>query len=159
MLQSHTKEEAQAELEALGANGLLDLLHPPQKHEVDKMAVHRLWKKAKDAAKERRVTGMEFTLTLEEAREIYRQSGGRCAVSGLSFNETFRVPHSTRRPFKASIDRIDSSRGYTKDNVRFVCCIVNLALGDWGDDVLHRVAHAIVLRSKMNDKGFGAAPA
>lgn len=159
MLQTRgSKADAQAELDALGANGLLDLLHPPQRTAVESAAINRLWGKARDAARERRVTGMEFTLTLDEAREIYRKSGGRCAVSGLSFNETLKVPGSQRRPFKASIDRIDSSKGYTKDNVRFVCCIVNLALGDWGDEVLHKVAHAIVMRAQMSNKAFGEAP-
>ena len=31
-------------------------------------------------------------------------------------------------PFKASIDRIDSTRGYTRDNCRLVCWFVNQAL-------------------------------
>jgi hypothetical protein len=33
-------------------------------------------------------------------------------------------------PFKASLDRIDSSRGYTEDNVQWVCWSVNQMKSD-----------------------------
>jgi len=37
------------------------------------------------------------------------------------------------RPFSASIDRINTNLGYTKDNVRFVCTMVNFALNEFGE--------------------------
>jgi hypothetical protein len=39
-------------------------------------------------------------------------------------------------PFRPSVDRIDSSKGYTKDNVRIVWFIENLAKNSWTDDVV-----------------------
>ena len=42
----------------------------------------------------------------------------------------------TRSPTSLSIDRIDPLKGYTKDNIRFVCWWVNAAMGNWGLDTL-----------------------
>ena len=39
-----------------------------------------------------------------------------------------------------SLDRIDSSKGYTVENCRLVCTAVNLAMNEWGEDVLERIA-------------------
>jgi hypothetical protein len=38
-------------------------------------------------------------------------------------------------PNKLSIDRIDSKRGYTQDNIQLVCCWVNLMKLDVSIDV------------------------
>jgi hypothetical protein len=48
--------------------------------------------------------------------------------------EITKIPltYETSLPTSLSIDRIDSSKGYTKDNVRFVCWWINAAMGNWG---------------------------
>ncbi len=77
----------------------------------------------------------DFLVDLVEAQ------GARCAVSGIRFN-----PLSgplKRSPYGVSIDRADSSKGYVRGNVRLVCLAVNLALGEWGDDVLLLIARAV----------------
>jgi len=52
-----------------------------------------------------------------------------CEVTALplSFKKDDRYHHS---PFKPSIDRIDSSKGYTKDNCQIVAGIYNKAKSD-----------------------------
>lgn len=47
------------------------------------------------------------------------------------------------RPRRGSIDRIDSSKGYVKGNVHFVCCIVNYAKGRWTLDQFREMCSAI----------------
>ncbi|NDC09945.1 MAG: hypothetical protein EBZ75_11515 [Oxalobacteraceae bacterium] len=52
-----------------------------------------------------------------------------CAVSNLEFDLT----HDRRwhiHPLSPSLDRIDSTKGYTPDNVRVVCSWVNTAKSD-----------------------------
>lgn len=75
----------------------------------------RLIQKAASRAKR---AGLEFDLTEDWARSVWT---GNCVLSGIKFE------HSSGRagPTSASIDRIDSSRGYTKDNCRFVSFHVN----------------------------------
>jgi hypothetical protein len=42
-------------------------------------------------------------------------------------------------PFSPSIDRIDSNKGYTKDNCRLVCTIVNFGLHRFGEQIYEYV--------------------
>jgi hypothetical protein len=64
--------------------------------------------------------------------DLFVKQNGKCALTGLSFN---LVKYETKRAFAPSIDRVDCNAGYTKDNVRLVCLVVNLALNDFGDQV------------------------
>ena len=57
----------------------------------------------------------------------------RCSLTGIAF--TWGV----KDPTTLSIDRIDPSKGYTKENVRFVCWWVNAAMGTWGFDMLQQL--------------------
>lgn len=71
--------------------------------------------------------GDDFTLDL--LLRLYKDQGGRCAVSKLPMTwavETEKnAGHHDRRGTNISIDRIDSSKGYEKKNVRLVCEKVN----------------------------------
>jgi hypothetical protein len=66
--------------------------------------------------------------------DLYLKTGGTCQVTGIPF----RIDaNRTRDPFYPSLDRIDSSVGYYKDNVQFVCTIYNIAKQEWThEDVL-----------------------
>jgi hypothetical protein len=89
--------------------------------------------------------GITFSLTRRSILELALHSGGRCAVSGIPFNDA-TVGNSTRKPFAASLDRIDCGRGYEFDNCRLVCTCVNLAMSDYGEEALKTVARAIVAK-------------
>ncbi len=80
--------------------------------------------------------GMKFNLTVEFLIRLWNRQDGKCAVSGIYFMESDLKITNGRRPFVPSIDRIDASKGYTRDNVRLVCSIVNYAMMTWGLDVL-----------------------
>lgn len=105
-----------------------------------------IYRKAIGRAEER---GWSDSLTYEEFVDLFYRSQGKCAVSGLFFSG-LRVNESRARPYYPSIDRIDSSKGYSKDNVRFVCCAVNIALNDFGDEVLKQIAFGVVKESVLN---------
>lgn len=90
--------------------------------------------------------GMAFTVTKDEFSAIYRRAGGRCELSGLEFDcEKPKVRHG-KRPFAASIDRIENSIGYTAENCRLVCVAANVAMNWWGSDVLLQLCAGIVDR-------------
>ena len=74
------------------------------------------------------------------ALALYRAQGGRCALSGLQFDLRSVGSGKARRPFAPSLDRIDSTGGYTQDNVRLVCQAVNFALNAYGEDVFRDIA-------------------
>jgi len=103
----------------------------------------------RSSKKRAKASGLEHTLTENEFMDKFSESEGKCVVSGLFFSggksEQWRV-----RPFFPSLDRIESTKGYTKDNVRFVSTAVNLALSDWGDDVLKTIAFGIVSKACLS---------
>lgn len=53
---------------------------------------------------------------------------------------TNRLP---KTPDRASLDRIDSKKGYIKGNIQFVALIVQLAKNDWDEKVIYEFAEAI----------------
>lgn len=56
-----------------------------------------------------------------------------CSVTGLSL--TLDRPSGTiKNPYAPSLDRIDHTKGYTKDNVRIVCWQYNLMKGELTDE-------------------------
>jgi hypothetical protein len=77
-----------------------------------------------------------------ELAEMIRRADGRCEVSGIPFSFE-RHASAMRRPFAPSIDRIDSAVGYTPANTRLVSCIVNSAMGEWGEETFLKVVQAV----------------
>jgi hypothetical protein len=98
-------------------------------------AVYSARKRAKDR-------GFTCELGEDEALALWRRCKGRCELTGIPF-ELGRPDGCIRRPFAPSIDRVDASKPYTKDNTRVVCTSVNLAMNQWGDGVLYRIARGL----------------
>ena len=81
--------------------------------------------------------GWDFDLDVEWIQE--RLDAGICEMSGIQFLYGFR-----RTWDSFSIDRIDSTKGYTKDNCRAILWCLNLAFSTWGEEVLKSVVLAWV---------------
>jgi hypothetical protein len=66
----------------------------------------------------------DFDITVPFLVDLFEKQDGRCVLSGLPMATTTHIderPDDMRsNPNKLSIDRIDSSRGYTEDNVQLV---------------------------------------
>ena len=100
--------------------------------------------------------GKKFDLDEASLIELWREQRGRCALSGLPFHEESIAGAFVSRPFAVSIDRIDSARSYTIDNVQLLCTAVNFARGQWGDDVLRQIAYGIVDTEKRQERQWFA---
>jgi len=72
---------------------------------------------------------------------------GKCELSGLDFDLGGPAAGMSRNPYAPSIDRIDSGKGYTKDNCRVVLLAVNMGLNQWGYGVYARIAAACLNRN------------
>lgn len=81
--------------------------------------------------------GLKWDLDYETLQSIYINQDGKCAISGekLSFE---RVPRKSKESRTLmTIDRIDNSRGYLKDNIQFVTLQVNQAKSSYSmEDLL-----------------------
>lgn len=74
------------------------------------------------------------------------EQGYRCALTGLPFQWDMNTDDRLS-PLFPSLDRIDNSRGYTKDNVRVVATAINLMRMDWGAKTFDRIVGAYVERN------------
>lgn len=91
-----------------------------------------LYSSAKNNAKTRNIP---FELTKEDVAVMLEETRGHCQLTGIAFSWK-RVDGLRRRPLIPSLDRKDNSKGYTINNCRIVCAVVNLALNEFGDKVL-----------------------
>jgi hypothetical protein len=73
--------------------------------------------------------GLEVSVTSEFLTGLLKESNYVCSVTGLKMNLESH-PRKKANPFKASLDRINSSEGYTEKNVRWVCWAVNQMKSD-----------------------------
>lgn len=84
--------------------------------------------------------GYDFDLTADYIQGLFDACKGLCAQTGIAFDMNLGTKGKGKRnPLRPSVDRIDSTKGYVKDNVRIVLSIVNTMKADWPDDVIHMV--------------------
>lgn len=87
---------------------------------------------------------VEYALDKDFMIHLLRRSGWKCEVSGIPFEFGIKENKGYNLPYHPSLDRIDSSKGYTPDNIRIVCLAANIAMNAWGDQVLLRLAQGVV---------------
>ena len=101
-----------------------------------------LYKSAK-----RRAGNYKDVIDFDELFILEKLKIGKCEVTGIPFD--FNSPTSTvKNPYSPSIDRIDSSVGYVKENVRLVIWQYNLMKGEISDSELLKICEIIVNDSK-----------
>lgn len=86
--------------------------------------------------------GLPMDITHEWIKE--RLVEGVCAVTGLPF--VLEINRTRKHPRAPSLDRIDSTKGYTQDNVRVVLWAVNAGCMEWGLDEYLAIAGAALAR-------------
>lgn len=87
------------------------------------------------ARKRAKTAGLEFSLTLDDV--LWPILFGKCQVTGLAFDLSKSRGGYRAHPFAPSIDRIDSSKGYVKNNIQIVCNIHNVAKNEWAENVFN----------------------
>jgi len=95
-------------------------------------------RQAKSHAKKK---GLDCTVTLQDLKTQWEGQNGACPYSGwelINPETSTEVSRKTikRTPFRASLDRIDSSLGYCVDNVQFVSLMAQYAKNSFDEEVL-----------------------
>ena len=74
----------------------------------------------------------------KDLKELWDTQGGICPISGVHMILDTATGRATKRmpknPYKASLDRIDSSKPYIKNNIQFVCMAINFMKNEFGND-------------------------
>ena len=98
-------------------------INPETYKSVSSMLSRKLFDGRKNAKKK----GWQHDIDHAFIIQLIRQSGCKCVYCGKPF--VFKANH----PMNFSIDRIDSSRGYVKDNVQVIANWVNKAKSDMNE--------------------------
>jgi len=83
-----------------------------------------------------------FEITLEDIWDLFEQQNRKCILSGV-FIDFKRTGAGNYALYTASIDRIDSNKGYTKDNVQLVHKDVNIMKNAFDQDYFISVCKMI----------------
>jgi hypothetical protein len=102
--------------------------------------------KIKQGSKRDKIKHLPFTITLEQIGELWEQQGGICAITKEPIQQKISKI-AKRHEYSASLDRIDSDKGYTIDNVQWIHKDVNKLKKDWNQDKLFELCKKI---SKWN---------
>lgn len=94
----------------------------------------------------------EFTITVDDLREMLVEQDWRCALTGVKFSLQPSSASAKTRPFAPSIDRIDNHGGYTRQNVRLVIGVANLARNAYSDEEFYTMCLGAVEKRYGNKK-------
>jgi hypothetical protein len=106
-----------------------------------KWRIGKLFASAKYRAKDK---NLPFNLTLEYLIGLWDKQDGKCSIVGIPFNLNSPIEINQVNPNAPSIDRIIPKLGYVQGNVRFVIYHVNVALSEYGEDSLIKLAKQLV---------------
>jgi hypothetical protein len=101
------------------------------------------WKFIKKSVKHR---NKESSVTLLDLKQVWERQQGICPYTGW---ELVLLPCTTSylgmplTPNRASVDRRDSSKGYTPDNIQFVAIIANFAKNAFPEEQLIEFCYAV----------------
>lgn len=110
-----------------------------------------VWNRIRDGARSRKSKiKSEFNITIEEAWEIFQKQNSKCALSGVPIYlpKTGKEYHEDLKT--ASLDRIDSSKGYIKGNVQWLHKDINRLKSDFPEYEFLRLCKLIVEYQKSS---------
>lgn len=96
------------------------------------------WLGARDRAKHKNKL---FDISKEDLMDIWIRQNGKCAISKIPMTY---IMDGGRNPYNVSIDQINPSKGYTKDNIQLVCMCVNQLKSDFDMNVVINICKNII---------------
>ena len=105
-----------------------------------------IWKRTKNNAAKRDI---EFNITNSYAFKLFKNQKELCSLSGVLLNFPRTSKDLTSGNYNASLDRIDSYKGYIRDNVQWLDKDVNLMKRRMSDKEFIELCEKIVLHQKL----------
>jgi len=92
-------------------------------------------------------------ISLEDLKNIWDNQNGICPFTGLKLFLPYDVTgwKGKKDSRKASIDRIDCSKGYIKTNIRYVSFMANIARNNYSDEELIEFCKAVAMNKSKNE--------
>lgn len=90
-------------------------------------------------------TSKEHSITLQDLKEQWEKQKGICPYTGWTLKiKSWSGQKLEKTTDRASLDRIDSSKGYIKGNIQFVSLIAQYAKNGWDETVIKTFCEAVV---------------
>jgi hypothetical protein len=94
-----------------------------------------------------RKTGKELSITIEYAYELLEKQNFKCKISGLEIE----LPSCMNKRWTASLDRIDSTKGYIEGNVQWLHKDINTMKWNFNQDQFIKYCK-IITENNKNEK-------
>lgn len=91
---------------------------------------------------DRRAKKTEIDITEQTIKELYQIQEGKCKITG-KYMSYIGYQNNGLNKWNISVNRIDSNKNYTKDNIQLVCAIVNTMKSDLTNDELLMLSNNI----------------
>lgn len=85
----------------------------------------------------------DVTITIEDLQSQWETQKGICFFSGVKLELSSYTKINKNPIYAASLDRIDSSKGYTQDNIRWVSRAMNWMKNTMSDDMVYELMDII----------------
>ena len=108
----------------------------------------RAVKLGKDSRYSAKIKGRAHELSVDYIEKLLRENPN-CQATGIPLCYESHIPEKAL--FAPSLDRTDSNKGYTKDNVKLVCWAYNQMKSDNHEDLILKIADGI--RKIRNNNG------
>ena len=104
------------------------------------------WKLYESARTKAAQRGLEFDLKYYDVLRLVQH--GKCVRTGIQFDLRCKPHRGPDLPFRASLDRVDNTRGYFADNIQVVVKIYNHAKWTWGEADVLAMARGIISQAR-----------
>lgn len=102
-------------------------------------------------AKKRSVKrGLECSISVEWLKSKWNEQGGKCLLTGIPFDLAPPDEGDHFNPHSPSVDRVDSTLGYTPGNTRLILTAMNIALGTWGEEHFNKMSRAYLTQQILH---------
>lgn len=100
----------------------------------------------KDISNRAQKKKLTFEITKQDIIDLYHKQNGLCALTGnvLAYTANMADGRHIVNPRNLSVDRIDSTKGYTKDNIQLVCAQINRIKDNLTIDKLIEICRLVV---------------
>lgn len=94
----------------------------------------------------------KLILSLQDLKDIWDKQNGKCYYTGINL----KLPKNSSgfknlvSPWKTSVERLDSSKQYTKDNVVFCCFMANVCKNRFSKEEMFEFCKLIINYNKLN---------
>lgn len=119
--------------------------------EDDKLALrYKLQQALKGTRRRSKEKNIYNDLTLDYLMYLWEKQDGKCALTGIQMTYKF---YEGRVNTNLSVDRIDSTKGYSKDNVQLVCMAANQMKNDLSMSEFLELCGAVLSLEREKVKG------